>query len=191
VIAPVAAPVAVEIAPEPIAEPAPVAAEEPFADSVIARSAAVDSRILSDAPVAAPVEARAPEPAPEPEIAFSETEKPAARAEVKHVKVRSSVDIMAELESLRKKATSTTPKPVKKESAADVVIPTPRAPREIHRNLSLQTAPGVLPRAKTVRVTVSFEDGESAVLQTQEQLVELGDTTDVRSLALNLKIDPA
>src|SRR6266851_4546618 len=75
-------------------------APEPFAGNV-------GDRILSQQPppVAAP-----PPPAPpksEPEVVFNESEKQAKSApEVKHVKVRSTVDIMAELESLRKRATT-------------------------------------------------------------------------------------
>ena len=70
------------------------------------------------AQTAEPIAAPAPEPPPfetaapillEPEIAFSETEKPQkTKPEVKTVKVRNSVDVMAELEALRKRATSTT-----------------------------------------------------------------------------------
>ena len=60
--------------------------------------------------------------ATEPEIAFSQTEKPAKTApDVKHVKMRSSVDVMAELETLRKKATQTTPKTSKKDPIAEMM----------------------------------------------------------------------
>ena len=92
--------------------------EEParraFSDSSLANAANIDSHIIADAPVASPPPPPEP-PAPEPEVNFSQSEKPAKKTDVKHVKVRSSVDIMAELEALRRKATQTTPKSPKKD----------------------------------------------------------------------------
>jgi signal recognition particle receptor subunit beta len=136
-------------------------------------------------------EAIAPPPAaPEPEIDFGQTEKATKAApDVKHVKVRSSVDIMAELEGLRKRATSTTPKPARKEAtAADIIIERPKAGRDLVRTLHVPVAPGVLPRARNVRVTVSFENDEG-VIQTQDQFIDVGDGSDVQSLAVNIKFD--
>src|SRR5258706_232682 len=68
------------------------------------------AHIIAEAPIPEPPPAAAaPAPipadqAPEPEIDFNQSAKPSKKAQVKHVKVRSSVDIMAELETLRKKA---------------------------------------------------------------------------------------
>jgi signal recognition particle receptor subunit beta len=172
-------------------------ADEVFADSSLARVADVDSRILSDAPVAAPpAEAPrpaetepspAPEPAAEPEIQFSETDKPSREPEVKHVKVRSSVDIMAELEALRKRATQGAPKPRKEMTGADITIAVPKLKRDLHRTVFLQASREVVPKTRRVKVTVSFED-DQGVLQTQEQSVDTADMTDVRSLTIDLKI---
>jgi signal recognition particle receptor subunit beta len=234
--------------PPPPIQQAPPPPPETFADSPLARSAAgVDSRILADAPVAAPKPPIAPidledespaptqyvppprvepppppPPAPEPaatvpepvvpvpaappppppaaaapppaaaaeEISFSESEKPARAPEVKHVKVRSSIDVMAELEALRKRATSSSPKPARRETtAADIEIVTPKPRRDLNRSLAMQVAPGVLTRTKTIRVTVSFENDEGAIQQ-QEQTLELGEVSDVQSLSVNLKIEP-
>jgi signal recognition particle receptor subunit beta len=136
---------------------------------------------------AAPVEEPQPvaEAAHEPEIEFSQSTKAAKSPDVKHVKVRSSVDVMAELEALRKRATAA---PKRKEvTAADVMIPTPKQKREIHRTLSMQASPDAAARARSVRVTVSFDD-EAGVVQTQEQTLELNDLADVRSLVVDLKI---
>jgi GTPase SAR1 family protein len=162
-----------------------------FSDSTLAKTADIDSRIISDAPVAdarpAVAPAPAPEPTPEPEIEIPQTEKASKRAPaVKHVKVRSSVDIMAELEALRKRATQTTSKPQKKESAA--VPAAPRRKNEIEKTINLQVPAGVLPKTKTLKLTVSFE-GSDGVVQSQEQSVELGDTSDAKSLSVNLKIE--
>jgi signal recognition particle receptor subunit beta len=149
-------------------------------------------------PTAASFDAPLPPPPPqfdfaplaEPEIDFSEAEKPQKSSpEVKTVKVRSSVDVMAELEALRKRATNTTTKAPKRDVIADLDSLRPK--RDLNRTLHLQLPPGVLSRTKSVRVTLSFEDGQAAVIDTQNQNVELGDASDVQSLSVNLKIDLA
>jgi hypothetical protein len=125
-----------------------------------------------------------PPPSPEQEIDFNQTEKPKA-PKVKHVKMRSSIDVMAELEALRKKATQTTPK-TKKEPAH---APTRPAGRELHKAINLTVPAEALAEARAMRVTVSFENGEEGVIQQQSEKVELGDSPDVQSIALNLRID--
>ena len=161
----------------------------------------LDRRIIADAPVAdAPVEPVAKEapptqapaapPAPEPEIDFSQTAQPQrTEPEVKTVKVRSSVDVMAELEALRKRATNVAPKAAKRDIMADLDSLRPK--RDVQRTLHLKVPHDVLPRTKSVRVTLSFEDGDQGVLNTQDQTVDLADTSDVQSLSVNLKIDLA
>jgi signal recognition particle receptor subunit beta len=132
-----------------------------------------------------------PPPPPEPEIDFGQTEKQAKAApEVKHVKVRSSVDIMAELESLRKRATQSSPKqPAKKEtSPLDALRHPPKPKRDVHRTVTLPMAPGTLPKSKQLRVTVSFEN-DTGVVQSQEQSIDLGETSDIQSLSVNLKFE--
>jgi hypothetical protein len=167
------------------------AAAHAFSDSTLAKTADIDSRIISDAPVAdaRPTAAPAPTPqaTPEPEVEIPQAEKASKRApDVKHVKVRSSVDIMAELEALRKRATQTISRPQKKESAA--VPSTPRSKNQIEKTINLQVPAGVLPKTKRLKLTVSFEDSDG-VVQSQEQSVELGDTSDAKSLSVNLKIE--
>ncbi len=130
-------------------------------------------------------------PAPEPDIDFGQTEKQAKGApEVKHVKVRSSVDIMAELESLRKRATQSTAKaaPKKETSPLDVLRHPPKPKRDVHRTVTLPTLPGTLPKSKRLRIAVSFEN-DGVVVQSQEQSIDLGETGDVQSLSVNLKFE--
>jgi hypothetical protein len=104
---------------------------------------------------------------------------------------------MAELEALRKRATHTTttaaPKPKKDAAVAAALdsLSTTRPARDLHKTMSLHVPAEILARSKSVRVTVSFSDGDQGVIQTEEQTLELGDTTDVQSLSVNLKIDPA
>jgi signal recognition particle receptor subunit beta len=176
--------------------PEPMPAETAFTDSTLANTADVGADALSSLPVAPPQPEPEPQPEPvvvapipEPEIDFARLAKPTKTAEVKHVKVRSSVDIMAELESLRKRATAAPPKSTKKEpSATELILAASRPKRDVHKTVSLAVAPGVLPKAKNLRFTVSFEN-ESGVVQTQEQSVELGDTADVGSLSVNVKFE--
>jgi len=142
-------------------------------------------------PIAAPPPPPPPAPVTEPEVDFNQTEKPAKAAEVKHVKVRSSVDIMAELEALRKRATTSTPappKPKKEVPIPEIIVPLPK--RDVRKSLSMSIAPGVLPQTRAIRVAVSFE-GPNGVLQTQEHSIELGDASDVQSVEIDLKLEEA
>jgi hypothetical protein len=145
-------------------------------------AARLDSHIIADAPVAPPPSA--PAHAPEPDIVIPEAEKPSKKTEVKHVKVRSSVDIMAELEALRRKATQTTPKQAKKEaSPLDALLKS----REAQKSVALKVPADTLAKSKSVRVAVSFENSDG-VVQQQEQTIELGDASNAQSLSVNLKI---
>jgi hypothetical protein len=94
---------------------------------------------------------------------------------------------MAELESLRKKATQTAPKPVKKEVSPLDALLHPKK-REVQKSVTLAVAPGVLPKATSLRVAVSFEN-ESGVMQAQEQVLELSDAADAKTLSVNLKFE--
>jgi hypothetical protein len=158
--------------PEPELAPESVALEAP-------ETAAVEAPLVEALEsLEAPAEAPAEEPA-------------AAPAEVKTVKVRNSVDVMAELESLRKRATGTTtaPKASRRDPLADLAALRPK--RDLNRTLHLELPADLLLRSKAVRVTLSFEDGEQGVVETREQQLELGDTADAQSLSVNLKIDLA
>ena len=201
VLAPPPPPAIIEPPPEEIEE---LDASEELVNDEIASSvnldSGVDTRTIADEPldevpstqfipppVAAPPPEPEPEPQPEPVAAAPLPEpSPEPTPEVKHVKVRTSVDVMAELEALRKRATQGTPK--KKETAASgatVQIPAPK--RDLHRTMNMHAAPETANRARTVRLTVSFEDA-TGVVQTEEQSIEVEDLGNVRSLAVDLKI---
>jgi hypothetical protein len=195
--------------PIPIVTSTPIATpviESPPFDEVEELSAeemlpAVDRNIITDAPVVDHAPEPEPEPeaepepppvaaAPEPEIDFNRSEKSQkVEPEVKTVKVRSSVDVMAELEALRKRATASTPKTPKRDALADLAALRPK--RSIQRTLNLQIPADVMARAKSVRVTLSFEDNGASMVESREQKVELGDTADVQSVSVNLKIESA
>jgi hypothetical protein len=155
-------------------------AHQAFSDSTLAKTANLDARIISDVPVASPSS-----PAAEPEIDFSQTDKAPKEPKVKHVKVRSSVDIMAELEALRKRATQTTPKQSRKEaSPLDALLKS----RDVQKTVNLKVNPDTLAKTKAVRVAVSFENNDGGVVQHQEQTIEV-DASDAKSLTVNLKIN--
>jgi signal recognition particle receptor subunit beta len=193
---------AVQVAPQPevggieMIEESAALEESPFEEAPFEEvfSGSAGARILEKAPLTSPAsgpesEASTPEhfvpSSREPEVEFGQTEKPAKPASgVKHVKVRTSVDIMAELEALRKRATAQTPR-VKKESAT---APDPARP-EMQKNISLDVPSEIIARAKTARVTVSFEDEAEGVIHSEERSVEIGDASDIRKLLVNLKID--
>ena len=104
---------------------------------------------------------------------------------MKHVKVRSTIDVMAELEALRKRATTQTTPKTKKETA----VPAPTLGRELHKAVTVAIPPLVLPQTKTLKVTLSFENSDGGVVQEQQLSVELEDMSDVESVSVNLRID--
>lgn len=115
-------------------------------------------------------------------------EQPVEKASppVKTVKVRSTIDVMAELEALRKKATSSSPKAKKDPTSSIGGIR--GLGREIQKVINLAVPPETISRSRAMRVTVSFEDGDQ-VIQEQSERVELGDTGDVHSLSVNVRVD--
>ncbi len=118
---------------------------------------------------------------PEPDVDFAHEEKePAAKeSDVKHVRVRSSVDIMAELEQLRKKATQAAPRSRRGEVDLDSLMH-PR--REVHKSFPVQAAPGT----RTVRVSVAFEDQNGETIGQDESSWAV-DSSEVETLLVNLK----
>jgi hypothetical protein len=94
---------------------------------------------------------------------------------------------MAELESLRKRATAGTPKA--KKEAAHAAHP-PAAPGvEVFKAVAITVPPGVLSQTRSVKVTLSFEDGDSGEVQRREESVQLDVNSEVQSVSLNVRID--
>lgn len=157
--------------------------EVPASDEVVE-----ELEINEPAAVLPTVEIAAPPPAAaEPEVTFNEAEKSKPAPPVKTVKVRSSIDVMAELEALRKKATQAPPKTKKETAAAPPAAPRPG--REVHKALNVSVPPEALGQARAVKVTLSFENGDGSVVHTQDERLELGDTSDVESVNVNLRIE--
>ena len=160
----------------------------------------VDSHILASAPVAdvpvadVPIAEASMARQPEPDVNFSQTRGKTHTPQVKHVKVRSTVDIMAELEALRKKATQTTPRTRKEPTQPGTArVPSaapaaPSAPRgESSRDLRLHS-PSSSVKARRVRLTLGFEDEHGQHLGHQEASIDL-EKGDLGQLLINVKVD--
>jgi signal recognition particle receptor subunit beta len=152
-------------------------------------------------PQEAPFEA-ANVPAEDPggEVSFAEIQpppdEPAPEAPVKHVRVRSNVDILSELEKLRKIATQKPASPAQKiRSAADVSLDDLLGSSRNHKKDVAQSFEVLVPRdalAKSRRVSValSFGDDSGAAIGPEKKFdVELAGARDIQKLLLSLKFN--
>jgi len=192
--APAAAAPTAASAPTPAAHPKPVhapaapspAAAKPSAAEVAAPHAAAPAKPAPSPKPAAPASAPPAAPAAPVASAAPSPESAVETPEVKHVKVRSSVDIMAELDSLRKRATqgttkrSTTP-------ALDALSALGSMTKRPAKTIALKANGDAASKTRRVRITVQMEDGDRNPLQVEEQIVELQDTAE--PYQVNLKID--
>ena len=145
------------------------------------------------------------EPAGEPleigDVSFAETpnEEPGepekvAEAEVKHVRVRSNIDILAELEKLRKNATST-PAPAKPArriapgiSIDDLLANSLNHRKEVNRIFELQVPRRELAEGHQVTVGLRLEDKERKLIGEEKTFsIELNARQDIEKLLLSLK----
>jgi mutual gliding-motility protein MglA len=135
------------------------------------------------------------------EVSFAEIQpppdEPPPDSSVKHVRVRSNVDILSELEKLRKIATQRAPSPShgRTKSASDVSLDDLLGSTRNHRKDVAQSFEVLVPRdalAKSRRVTValSFGDGEGGVIGTEKRFdVEIAGAKDIQKLLLSLKFN--
>jgi signal recognition particle receptor subunit beta len=135
------------------------------------------------------------------EVSFAEIQpppdEPPADSSVKHVRVRSNVDILSELEKLRKVATQ---KPVtssgssqKSKSAADVSLDdllgsTRNHKRDVAQSFDLQVPRDTLSRVRRVSVGLSFGDEVGTALCPEKRFsVDFANLKDIQKLLLSLK----
>ncbi len=153
-----------------------------------------------DAPL--PDQARAAEGAPEAEIAdvsFAESAEPepekAVTEEVRHVKVRSNVDILAELERLRKTSTATAPTVEEKPrrvaagiSVDDLLASSLNHRKEVSKVFEVQVPKRQLAQGHQVTVGLRFQDRQGQELgEAQSFSIELQSRSDIEKLLLSLK----
>ncbi|MGH9458879.1 MAG: hypothetical protein ACRD2J_14695, partial [Thermoanaerobaculia bacterium] len=150
--------------------PPPAPAPEPPHMDV----ADVGADVFSGTPVPAGAPAQAPVPAGAPAQAPSEAVPP---PEVKRLKVRSSIDIMAELEQLRKRATQTAA--VRRKDSGE-------ARSETERAIALPIPEETIDRARRVRLSVAFEDADGNVVRQEERTVEVDEGERLRRVTVDL-----
>jgi signal recognition particle receptor subunit beta len=140
--------------------------------------------------------------APEAEIAevsFAEAEEPepekAVDQEVRHVKVGSNIDILAELERLRKTSTATAPAAESKPrrvsagiSVDDLLASSLNHRKEVSKVFEMQVLKRQLAQGHQVTVGVSFEDQQgNEIGEGQKFAIELQSRSDIEKLLLSLK----
>jgi hypothetical protein len=136
------------------------------------------------------------------EVSFAEILPPPNEApldsstSMKHVRVRSNVDILSELEKLRKIATQRPAAPGgshKSKSAADVslddLLESARNHRkDVAQSFDLQVPRDTLAKTRHVTVGLSFGDGAGAALGSEKRFdVDFAGLKDINKLLLSLK----
>lgn len=146
-------------------------------------------------------EAAAPAPAGAPdaeiaEVSFAQAEapKPVASEEVRHVKVRSNIDILAELEKLRKKSTTTAGPEERPRRAPtgisvdDLLASSLNHRKEVSKVFEIQMPRKQLSQGHQVTVGLRFADREGKELgEPQSFSIELQSRSDIEKLLLSLK----
>ena len=130
------------------------------------------------------------------EVSFAEAEapKPVVSAEVRHVKVRSNIDILAELEKLRKKSTTTAGPDEKPRRAPtgisvdDLLASSLNHRKEVSKVFEIQMPRKQLSQGHQVKVGLRFEDREGKELGAPQSFsIELHSRSDIEKLLLSLK----
>ncbi len=160
------------------------------------------SGVASPEPPARPSVAR---PAEEPaaEISFGESSGPAPTSDepaVKHVKVRSNVDILSELDKLRKlstqKAAAGSPSrhdtghKASGPSIDDLLASNLNHKKDVTRSFDLTVPRQVLGRSRQVTIELKFSDGAGSPLPTDSSFsIDLSTPADLQKLLLSLRFN--
>jgi signal recognition particle receptor subunit beta len=178
----------------PTAPPAPAPAAPPVTTAPVARPpapAAAPSAAEKPAPPPAPLPPATPAPPAAAPIAAEASAPESETPAVKHVKVRTSVDVMAELDSLRKKATQGTSPRRGGSSALDALNALGSTTRRPAKSIAVKASGDAVAKTKRVRITVQMEDADRNQLQVEEQIVELQDTSEPYQVNLRIDFGPA
>jgi hypothetical protein len=153
-----------------------------------------DALASLDSPL--PEQPRATEEAEIADVSFAQAPEPESVSveDVKHVKVRSNIDILAELEKLRKDATAApvSERPTKRQapgvSIDDLLASSLNHRKEISRIFELQVPRGELAGGHQVRVALRIEDREQNPVGDEKTFaIELHTRPDLEKLLLSLK----
>jgi signal recognition particle receptor subunit beta len=139
-----------------------------------------------------------PQGAPEEavQVDFEQAAAPATVDVVKHVKVRSNVDILSELEKLRKNATlkpmpdsKTRTRAVSSLSIDDLLSTGLNHRREVQKLYEIEMKKKELTRAGRLVLSVRLDDQKNKVLGEERHYeIELSDMKDVEKLLVSLKL---
>jgi signal recognition particle receptor subunit beta len=132
------------------------------------------------------------------EVSFAEAAQPepekAVTEEVRHVKVGSNIDILAELELLRKRSTATPPTDEKQRrprtgiSVDDLLAGSLNHRKEVNRVFEVQVPRQQLSQGHQVTVGLQFEDRQGKEIgEAQSFSIELRSRSDIQKLLLSLK----
>ena len=153
---------------------------------------------LPEQAASTPAAAAAPE-AEIGDVTFAEAEEPepekAVDEEVRHVKVGSNIDILAELERLRKTSTATAPaaeekprRPATGISVDDLLASSLNHRKEVSKVFEVQVPKRQLAQGHQVTIGLKFEDRQgNAIGEGQNFAIELQSRSDIEKLLLSLK----
>jgi Predicted GTPase len=176
-----------EALPVPAEDPALAASTDagtanPGATAMEAAGGALDEAVPESAP--------APDSIEIGDISFAE----APPMEVKHVRVRSNIDILAELDKLRRNATSlpSSDRAVRRAAAEisidDLLANSLNHRKEINRVFEIHVPQGELARGQVVTVGLGLEDKQHKQIGEKKNFaIELNSRSDVDKLLLSLK----
>jgi signal recognition particle receptor subunit beta len=149
-------------------------------------------------PEAAPAAAQATEGAEIPEVSFAEAPEPEAEQavteEVRHVRVGSNIDILAELEKLRKTSTAAAAAAEEKKRPAtvglsvdDLLASSLNHRKEVSKVFEVHVPRRQL-QGQQITVALKFEDGKGNEIGDAKSFpIELQGKTDITKLLLSLK----
>ena len=151
-----------------------------------------------DAPLPDPAEASAAAEREIPDVSFAEAAEPepekAIDEEVRHVKVRSNNDILAELERLRKTSTAAPAAPDKGRRAPagisvdDLLASSLNHRKEVSKVFEIQVPRRQLSQGHQVTVGLRFQDRDGKEIgEGQQFAIELQSRSDLQKLLLSLK----
>ena len=194
-LAPTAAPVAPPAAPPDVPPPPPaiLGVEQFDAEDVETVNEFEEALNSLDAPL--PETETAPEPLEIGDVSFAEAPREEVETpEVKHVRVRSNIDILAELEKLRKNATSTPPvektgrRPTSGISIDDLLANSLNHRKEVNRIFEVQVPQRELAEGHQVTVDLRLENKDRKTIgETKSFSIELHTRQDIEKLLLSLK----
>lgn len=156
-------------------------------------------------PPAKPLVSQKPTPPSPPKIEKEEKEMkvefgtvsqsaPQATMEVRHVRVKSTIDVLGELEKLRRQSTiEPSAKPKKRETFKELdelLLSSADQRKEIHKNFEVSIEKPKLQNTSEVIITIKFFDQNKKEIGSLKNLdITLKDVKLIKQLLLNLKID--